>query len=62
MTPAVHCSKGHSLSSVYDTDAGAVFHLPTVQEWETDQKVTATGTITDVGEVLGYTVRVESLD
>lgn len=37
-------------------------HLTTVQGWETDQKVTATGTITDVGEVLGYSVRVESLD
>ena len=36
-------------------------HLDAVMEFEEGQEVTVTGTISDVGEVLGYTVKVESI-
>ena len=36
-------------------------HLDTVMNFTKDQKVTVIGTITSVGEVMGYTLRVESI-
>jgi hypothetical protein len=36
-------------------------HLDTVMNFSMGQKVTVTGTITDVGEVLGYTMKVETI-
>lgn len=36
-------------------------HLDQVMQFETGQQVTATGTITSVGEVLGYTLQVETI-
>ena len=37
-------------------------HLDTVMEFVEDQDVTVYGTITDVGEVMGYTLKVESIE
>jgi DNA-directed RNA polymerase subunit RPC12/RpoP len=36
-------------------------HLDAVMEFTENQEVTVTGTITDIGEVLGYTLKVESI-
>ncbi|MFS0639198.1 hypothetical protein AB1K84_25325 [Mesobacillus foraminis] len=36
-------------------------HLDTVTEFSSEQEVTVVGTITDVGEVLGYSLKVESI-
>lgn len=36
-------------------------HLDTVMEFKNDQEVTVTGTISDVGEVLGYRLDVETI-
>ena len=36
--------------------------LDTVAGFTTGQEVTVTGTVTDVGEIMGYTVEAESID
>lgn len=36
-------------------------HLDQVMEFKEGQKVTVVGTVTDVGEILGYTIDVESI-
>lgn len=37
-------------------------HLPQVMEFTQGQEVTFTGTVTDVGEVMGYSIDVETID
>jgi hypothetical protein len=37
-------------------------HLDTVMEFSAGQEVTVVGTITDVGEVIGYSLKVESIE
>lgn len=37
-------------------------HLDQVMEFEKDQTITVIGTISDVGEVLGYSLKVESIE
>ena len=36
-------------------------HIDTVSKFTEKQKVTVTGTMTDVGEIMGYTLKVESI-
>ena len=36
-------------------------HLDTVMNFKNEQEVTVIGTITDVGEIMGYTIEVESI-
>ncbi len=36
-------------------------HLETVMEFQTGQKVTVIGTITSVGELMGYSIKIETI-
>lgn len=37
-------------------------HIDAVMEFEKEQKVTVIGTISDVGEIMAYTLKVESIE